>query len=215
LTEPAAPPPPFASPAPSPPPSLPPNAAPHIVVEVDYTLADWVESQRHLTRKLLRGHRWVVGIFWGILIGFVLLVALSIALTPGEDASTPGQRLAAFFVSFVPWAIVSSILFGLLHALNRSVRKKTFNSHPYRRHHTYVLDGAGVSWREPLSWGAYAWPAVLRWAQTKHLLLLHLGENSVIVLPRRCLGSQEPWAQWLLNAAVDQRLALNPQPASA
>jgi hypothetical protein len=111
-----------------------------------------------------------------------------------------------------PWATISAIVLGLQYLLVRAMRKKTFDTHPYRRHHTYVLDGAGVSWREPLSWGAYAWPAVMRWAQTPHLLLLHLGENSVIVLPRRCLGPHEPWARWLLNAAVDQRLALHADP---
>jgi hypothetical protein len=187
-----------------------------VVFEVDYALGDWIEMQKHLARRLFRPHRWLNRVMFGIALGIVIVLGLLVVFAPAEasDGLSRGERLGKFALALTPWGSACLIAWALLYFFNRSLIRRTFLNHTYQRRHTYQLDGAGIGFREPLSWGAYSWPAILRWSETKNLLLLHTGENSVIVLPKRCLAGQEPWVKWLLHLAVDQRqILLPPAPA--
>ena len=69
-----------------------------LVVEVDYTLADWTEMQKHLTGRLHRPHRWLSRIVLGVVVCFVSVVGLLVLFAPPEASGglSRGERLAKF-----------------------------------------------------------------------------------------------------------------------
>jgi hypothetical protein len=182
------------------PPALP------LVVEVDYAVDDLVEFQKHLQKRLTGWLRWVPWVIFGAMFVVVALLVLLMALSTRDESAGMRSGMISTFKSTSPALAVFVVFFVLLMRRNRRAMRDAF-SRPgnMQRHHTFALDAAGVAVREPFFAGHYGWPAILRWAETPNLFVLHYADFDALIIPKRFVAGREEQLRALFRTFIDQR----------
>jgi len=177
-----------------------------LVFEVDYNLDDIVEFQDHRRKRLTGWLRWAPLVICAVVFVMLALMLLPQVISPQDHAGSVGSGVVAALIPMTPAIVVYVVIFVLLLRKSRGALQHAF-SRPgnLNRHHTFAMDANGVGVREPLYWGHYGWPAILRWAETRGLFILHYAELDALILPKRCLAGREDQVRQMLRLFVDQR----------
>lgn len=177
-----------------------------LVVEVDYTVDDLVELQKHFQKRLTGWLRWVPWVIFGGLLVLVALLVWLMALAPQNEAAGFRQAVLSGFIPLSPWLVVFVVFFVLtMRRSRRALRDAFARPSNLHRHHQFSFDATGVAVSEQFFAGHYGWPAILRWAETPNLFVLHYADFDALIIPRRFVAGREDALRALFHTFIDQR----------
>lgn len=130
-----------------------------------------------------RGYRkWLMRVIVTLVLGFALLAVVVLIVRPGSEALS---NLAPLFLLVGFWAL---LIWGWPLWTARNQFSKQPSAHGP---HTLRVDDAGVHWQWDGGTADIQWKNLIRWQETKTLILLYSSPVCFNLVPKRALTAED------------------------
>ncbi len=146
-----------------------------MTLSFQYTPEDWEQAYRTYA---FRGRRRWLTRFYIVLGCFFLLMALLVAIAPGNS-----------FSNSVPLIFLGVLWIYLGTAMWKRAGLRSFSGRPeLRQEYSVSVDETGVRFAGPISSSNWTWPAFVGFLKGKTTLLLMLSPCAFAIFPKRVFG---------------------------
>jgi hypothetical protein len=167
----------------------------NVTAEYQVTLDEFTEVVRRLQgdiKKQQFGGRRFIG--WIVFIGLAIVLFVFLRsrqqsrfpYTPPPAAAPASDKVFELFLTLLPWILIGAFLWFFLFLRLRRRYQKAFDKTPgFHRVRTIHITDDGLTMTEPtLEWRA-TWAHYVRFAETKNLFLLYVGDVAAEFIPKR------------------------------